>query len=102
RIEVDLVFNDCAASRAMNLPTALMKFADVKSLPCPIFGANPIHVLGEIADLIQRVPDWKLKLAICGPGRKCDLNFSQMLFGRQQRNRVGDVRGAGIEPTAAE
>ena len=58
-----------------------------------IFGANPIDVLREIANLVESVPYGKLKFALSSARRQNDLYFDQMLFGRRERDGVSDRPG---------
>src|ERR1700684_2942973 len=60
----DLILNDRAAFRASNLPTALVELPHPERIAGTIFRANPVHVLREIADLIERIPNRKLDVAL--------------------------------------
>src|SRR4029077_3000875 len=88
RINVNLILHDCARIRVLNLPTALIEFVKSKRSAGTIFGANPIYVLREVADLVKSVPDRELKFALSGSGGQHNLNLYQVLLGRRKRNRI--------------
>jgi hypothetical protein len=69
-----------------------VQFANGQRLAGAVFGPNPINVLREVADLVESVPDRKLKSAVGGAWGKLDLDFDQMLLGIGEGNGVG---GAG-------
>ena len=73
--------NDRAGFRALNLPAAFVEFAHSAGPAGTIFGAHPVDVLGEVADLVEGVPDRELKIALRRTGGQDDLHFNQMLFG---------------------
>src|SRR5580704_16979837 len=81
RVEVDLIVDHGAGLGVLNLPAALIQFADCERLAGAIAGAHPIDVLRKIADLVERVPYRKLKVALGGAGGKCDPHFDEMLLG---------------------
>src|ERR1700722_1917971 len=80
RIGINLILHDRAAFRAFNLPAALVEFPHHEGIAGTIFRANPVHVLSEIADLIERIPNRKLELALRSTRRKNNLHLNQMLL----------------------
>jgi hypothetical protein len=80
----ELILNDCAILRALDLPAALVEKANLEGLSSAIFRAYPIDVLAKITNLVERVPNRKLKLNLRGAGRQRNLNFHQVLFGVYQ------------------
>ena len=49
-------------------------------MACAIFGLNPVYELGEVADLIKGVPDWKLEIALGGAWGQGDLDLDNVLL----------------------
>ncbi len=90
RIDVDLIFDNRSALCTLNLPAALVEFVHGKRLTGAVFRTDPVHVLGEVADLIQRVPHGKLEFTLCATWGQDDLDFDEMLFGRGERDCVTD------------
>src|SRR5438309_11161760 len=62
-VEIDLIFDHCAVGGALNLPAALVELADDEWFAGAVPGSDPVHVLREIANLVQGVPHWQLQLA---------------------------------------
>src|SRR5271165_1383210 len=91
-IGVDLILDNRAVRRALNLPPALIEFAHRERIAGTIFGADPVHELSEIADLIKRVPDGKLEFALGSTRGQDDLHVYQMLLGGRQIDCVRDRR----------
>ena len=82
RVLVDLILNDGSICCTFHLPAAWIDLENLKRLAGAILGANPIDVLGEIANLIKSIPYRKLKFAVAGAGRQHDLHLHKMLLGR--------------------
>ena len=92
-VYIDLIVDDGATFGRLDLPSALVEFADRERVAGAVFRVNPVYVLGEVADLIESVPHRKLEFSLGGACGKDDLDFDQMLFGRSQGNFVGHARG---------
>src|ERR1700730_9599916 len=90
RVDVDLIINDRACVGALNLPAALVDFANRKGLAGTILRSDPVDVLGKVADLIESIPDRKLKVTLRSTGREKDLHFDEVLLGRGENNVVTD------------
>jgi hypothetical protein len=88
-----LIVDDGAAFCRLNLPSALVEFADRERVASAVFRADPVYVLGKVADLIKSVPHGKLELSLGGACGKDELDFDEMLFGESQGNIVGHARG---------
>ena len=55
---------------------------------------NPVHVLGEVPDLVERVPHGKLEIALGRAGRESELDFDEVFCWRGERDGVGSgLRG---------
>ena len=81
RINVDLVVDDRAGLGTLDLPTALIELGNRDSAAGAVLGANPTHVLGEITNLIESVPNGKLKLTHRRARGQNHLHLYQMLLG---------------------
>ena len=81
RINVNLILDDRTCCGTLDLPAALIGFVNRKFPAGSIFGAHPVDVLREVADLIERIPDGELEIALRRPGRQSDLNLREMLRG---------------------
>src|SRR5437764_10259325 len=79
-VGINFVLDDCARLCALNLPAALIQSTDGNRRTGAISRSYPVHVLGKVADLIERVPDRKLKLPLRGAGGKRNLDLNQMLL----------------------
>ena len=89
-IDVDLIVHDRSAGCVLNLPAAFVEFAHRKRLAGAILGAHPVHVLGEITNLVKGIPHGKLQFALSGTGWQDDLHFDEMLLGRRESDGVTD------------
>ncbi len=90
-----LILDDSAILRAGDLPPAVIDLANVEWAAGAIFGSHPVHVLGKVAHLIDRVPDGKLQLALGRTLRKKYLDLDQMTVRVDQGNGVvGNGGGA--------
>ena len=96
-VEIDLIFDHCAVGGALNLPAALIELANGEWLAGAVVGSNPVHVLREIANLVQGIPHRQLQLTSRVPRGEHDLHVRQVLFWVRQRYGVSDggrrVRG---------
>src|SRR5580692_405868 len=90
RIDVDLICDDRSTRRILNLPSALVVLADGQRLASTIFRADPVHVLAEVTNLIQGVPNGELQLALRSARRQNDFHFYQMLLGRGKSNGISN------------
>src|SRR5258708_38702708 len=99
RVNIDLILDDRTCGRTLNLPAAFIGFVNRKFSTRAIFGADPVYVLSEVADLVERMPHWELEIALCRTGRQHDLNLRELFSRRRQRDRVGHggsgLRGRG-------
>ena len=74
-IDVDLILDDRTTFSALNLPATFVELAHCEFLARAIFGADPVHILGKVANLIEGVPHRKLEIALRGTGGQDDLNL---------------------------
>src|ERR1700723_2222836 len=87
-INKDLILQNCATFGTGNLPAALVQLLHGKRPAGAVFRADPVHVLGEVANLIERIPDGKLYLALRRSCGQDDLNFYQMMLGICERDSI--------------
>src|SRR5580692_5232419 len=87
-INKDLILQNCATFGTGNLPAALVQLLHGKRPAGAVFRADPVHVLGEVANLIECIPDGKLYLALRRSCGQDDLNFYQMMFGICERDSI--------------
>ena len=88
RIHKDLILNHGAALRVRDLPPALVHRAHGDRVAGAVFRPHPVHVLREVAHLIQRVPYRKLQLPLRRSLRQQNLHLDQMPLRIGQRNCV--------------
>src|ERR1700693_3309170 len=87
-ININLILQNCATFGTGNLPATLGQRLHGKRPAGAVFRADPVHVLSEVANLIERIPDGKLQLALRRSCGQDDLNFYQMMFGICERDSI--------------
>jgi hypothetical protein len=63
-------------------------------------GADPVHVLGEVADLIKGIPNGELEFVFVSARRDLDRDPDEMALGVGERNSVAN--GSLTETDATE
>src|ERR1700692_671120 len=75
-IDIDLIVHNRATLRTRNQPATLVDVAYHERDAGAILRANPVHVLCEIANLVERVPNRQLEFALPRSRREDDLHFN--------------------------
>ena len=83
RVDENLILHRCSILRCSNFPAALVELRDFESWLVAAPLAYPQHVLREISDLVESIPDWQLQLALCSPRRNLYSDVNAM------RGRIG-------------
>src|SRR5258708_4394697 len=87
-IQKHLIFDDCPILGTADLPAAVIDLEYAQRATGTVFGANPVNVLRELADLVQRVPYWKLQLSFLRAFCQHDLHLDQVLVWIRQGDCV--------------
>ena len=88
----DFVLDFASAFSATDAPAALVQFRDCQRQTAIAPSAHPGNVLREIANLVKRVPDGELQLALAGTRRDRNFHLYEMLRCARQGNLVADPR----------
>src|SRR5258708_27958091 len=78
-IQKHLIFDDCPILGTADLPAAVIDLEYAPRATGTAFGANPVNVLRELADLVQRIPYCNLPLAFLPAFCHHDLHLAHVL-----------------------
>ena len=86
----DFIFNLSAVCDTVEMPGCLVELVHGDRLPGPRPRTDAVHVLGEIAHLVEGIPDRQLHVALRKPRAQNDFHSDQMLRPIGQRNHVSN------------